>query len=188
MIPASYTINVRITGYTSHYIKIARITWTFISWWDSTAVYSWDKDEARWHLHLFVPLHANEISLQKRGLNCVSYTIFLVKSPKKKKTIKNGRDQHFQESTLGGFSEVSVTLLSERGRGVYHEIIKVWKFRLGQVRWVRNNPTYISSIEDLTFISWCYNCQVLPSLNKVFTSLYRHMLLEQSGFQWTFLT
>ena len=48
---------------------------------------------------------------------------------------------------------MSVTRVSERGRGVYHEMIKVWKFRLGQVRWVRNNPTYISSIEDLTFIS-----------------------------------
>ena len=48
---------------------------------------------------------------------------------------------------------MSVTHLSERGRGVYHEIIKFWKFRLGQVRWVRNNPTYITSIEDLTFIS-----------------------------------
>ena len=78
---------------------------------------------------------------------------------------------------------MSVTSVSERGRGVYHEIIKVWKFRLGQVRWVRNNPTYITSIEDLKFISRCCNCQVLPSLNKVFTSLYRHMLLEQSGFQ-----
>ena len=40
------------------------------------------------------------------------------KKSKKKKTIKNGRDQHFQESTLGGFSEVSVTRVSERGRGV----------------------------------------------------------------------
>ena len=49
---------------------------------------------------------------------------------------------------------MSVTRVSERGRGVYHEIIKVWKFRLGQVRWVRNNPTtYINSIEDLKFIS-----------------------------------
>ena len=67
----------------------------------------------RCHLHLFVPFHANEISLQKRGLNCVSYTIFLVKSPKKKKK-KNGRDQHFQESSLGGFSEVSVTRVRKR--------------------------------------------------------------------------
>ena len=124
----------------------------------------------RCHLHLFVLFHANEISLQKRGQNCVSYTTFLVKSPTK--TIKNGRDQHFQESTLGGFSKLSVTRVSERGRGAYHEIIKVWKFRLGQLRWVRNNPTYITSIEDLKFISWCYNCQVLPSLNKVFTSLH----------------
>ena len=81
----------------------------------------------RCHLHLFVPLHANEISLHKRGLNRVSFTIFLVKSPTK--TIKNGRDQHFQESTLGGFSEVSVRRVSEMGRGVYHEIVKVWKFR-----------------------------------------------------------
>ena len=48
---------------------------------------------------------------------------------------------------------MSVTRVSGRGRGVYHEILKVWKFRLGQVLWVRNNPTYISSIEDLTFIS-----------------------------------
>ena len=48
---------------------------------------------------------------------------------------------------------MSVTRVSERERGVYHEIIKVWKFRLGQVRWVINNPTCITSIEDLTFIS-----------------------------------
>ena len=48
---------------------------------------------------------------------------------------------------------MSVTRVSERGKGVYHEIIKVWKFRPGQVRWVRNSPTYITSIEDLTFIS-----------------------------------
>ena len=45
-----------------------------------------------------------------------SHTILLVKSPTK--TIKDGRDQHFQESTSGGFSEVSVTRVSERGRGV----------------------------------------------------------------------
>ena len=47
-----------------------------------------------------------------------------------RKTIKNGRDQHFQESTLGGFREVSVTRVRERGRGVYYEKIEVWKFRL----------------------------------------------------------
>ena len=47
--------------------------------------------------NLFVPLHANEISLPKRGLTCVSYTIRLVKSPIK--TIKNGRDQYCKEST-----------------------------------------------------------------------------------------
>ena len=48
---------------------------------------------------------------------------------------------------------MSVTRVSERERGVYHEIIIVWKFRLGQVRWDRNNPTYIANIEDLKFIS-----------------------------------
>ena len=65
---------------------------------------------------------------------------------------------------------MSVTRVKERGRGVYYEKIKVWKFR--PVCWVRNEPTNITSIEDLKFIRSYYTCRVLPSLNKVFTLLH----------------
>ena len=67
---------------------------------------------------------------------------------------------------------MSVTRVRERGRGVYYEKIKVWKFRL--VYWVRNDPTNITrtGIEDLKFIRSYNTCQVLPSLNKVFTLLH----------------
>ena len=49
---------------------------------------------------------------------------------------------------------MSVTRVRERGRGVYYEKIKVWKFR--PVCWVRNDPTNITSIEDLKFIRSYY--------------------------------
>ena len=65
---------------------------------------------------------------------------------------------------------MSVTRVKEGGRGVYYEKIKVWKSR--PVCWVRNDPTNITSIDDLKFIRSYYTCRVLPSLNKVFTSFH----------------
>ena len=67
-------------------------------------------------ISLFIPLRTNEIPLQKSGLTCAPYTTLLKMSNK----IKKGRDQHFSRGGvgLGGFREVSVTRVRERGKGM----------------------------------------------------------------------
>ena len=70
---------------------------------------------------------------------------------------------------------MSVTRVRERGRGVYYEKNKSLEISTCKlVYWVRNDPTNITStgIEDLKFIRSYNTCQVLPSLNKVFTLLH----------------
>ena len=64
-------------------------------------------------ISLFIPLRTNEIPLQKSGLTCAPYTTLLKMSNK----IKKGRDQHFSRGGvgLGGFREVSVTRVREKG-------------------------------------------------------------------------